>query len=178
MQSHQFVLTVFVGTFVLFTGCRQSTVVVSDILLDARYMGEASPSLSPTTKLAQVFVAPHNGLTKVELYMATYLKTIPSGSLDFLLIEGDGGSRVIASGSTPLQAIKDNSFVVFEFPAIPDSQRKTYTLRLSTPNLPPGYGLSVWLSKADLYPEGRFLVNGIPVAGDAALTVHSRIERL
>jgi len=168
----------FVGTFVLLTGCGKSAAIVPDILLDARYMGVPSPPLSPTTKLAQIFVAPHNGLTKVELYMATYRKTIPSGSLEFLLIEGDGGSRVIASGSTPLQAIKDNSFVAFEFPAIPDSQRKTYTLRLSTKDLPPGYDLSVWLSKVDLYPEGRFLVNGIPVAGDAALTVHSRIEPL
>lgn len=146
-----------------------------DVLLDARYVGEPSPSLTPTTKLAQTFVAPRNGLTKVEIYLATYLKTIPSGTLKFRLLGGDGRAKVIASGSTPLSSIKDNSFVAFQFPSISDSARKTYMLELSTEDIPRTYGLSVWLSKTDLYADGTFLVNGAPTAGDAAFTVYSAI---
>jgi hypothetical protein len=149
--------------------------VLSDVLLDARYVGEPSPSLTPTTKLAQTFVAPRNGLTKVEIYLATYLKTIPSGTLKLRLLEGEGEARVIASDSAPLSSIRDNSFVAFQFPPISDSARKTYILELSTEDIPPTYLLSVWLSKTDLYPDGKFLVNGAPAAGDAALTVYSAI---
>jgi hypothetical protein len=157
--------------------CSRHTVLVSDVLLDARYMGQPSPPLAQGTKLAQVFVAPHDGLTKVEMFVATYTKTIPTGTLQFSLLEGAGGPRVVATGSMPLAQVKDNSFIPFEFPPISDSGRKTYTLQLSSSDLPSGYPLSAWLSKADIYPDGKFLVNGNPVTGSAALTAFSNFNK-
>ncbi len=150
--------------------------VVSDVLLDPRLISQPSPSLGPATKLAQSFVAPHNGLTNIQIFLGTYTKTIPSGTLNFRLLAGENGSKVIATGSVPLQQIKDNTFVGFDFPAQANSQGKVYTVELSTKDMPAGYLLAAWLSKTDLYPGGKFMVNGVPVDADAALTIGSDVS--
>jgi hypothetical protein len=114
----------------------------------------------------QTFVAEHDGMSKVELMVATYAAKLPAGEVILHLCQYPNIQNQIASATVPATTIKDNSYIALQFAPIRNSSGKTYYLYVETHNIPPKYALTVWRSNGDVYPDGHFLVDGQPQTSD------------
>ncbi len=118
--------------------------------------------LSQGHTFGQAFIAAHNGLTKIEVLVATYGATLPSGDLFFHLSGYPDQQNQIATAAMPASTIQDNSYVAFQFPPIDNSAGKSYYFYLETRDIPPKYAITVWHSTADIYAGGRFFIDRQP----------------
>ncbi len=118
--------------------------------------------LSQGHRFGQAFIAAHNGLTKIEVLVATYGATLPSGDVFFHLNGYPDEQNQIATADIPASTIKDNSYVALQFPPIDNSAGKSYYFYLETRDIPPRYALTVWHSTTDIYAGGRFFIDRQP----------------
>ncbi len=118
--------------------------------------------LLPGHTFGQAFTASHNGLTKIEVLVATYRATLPSGSLILHLSGYPNQQNELASATIPAETIKDNSYVALQFPPISNSGGKSYYFYLETRDIPAKYALTVWRSTADVYAYGGFYIDHRP----------------
>ena len=128
--------------------------------------------LRPGGRFGQTFLAHHNGLSRLEVEIATYGRKIPGGVLRMHLRAGVHEPDDIACWSIPLSQIADNSYAALKFPPIPDSKGRLYYVLLEAEQVPPTYALTVWLSAEDVYSEGQFFLNGEPRAQDTAFRIY------
>jgi hypothetical protein len=143
-----------------------------DVLVSKALMTARSEPLKPGTVFAQSFVSHHQGLNKVETLVSTGSARIPSGTLRLHLRPGVNSANDIASWSIPLSRIVDNSYVALEFPPLPDSNGRSYTLALDAESVPEGHAVTVWLSDRDVYPEGEFFSSGHPRPQDTVIRTY------
>ena len=134
----------------------------------------AAGQLAPGRTFGQTFFCRNNGLTKIEVLLATYTATIPRGTLNIHLRFGPDQTGDIASVTVPASAIKDNSYVALSFPPIRDSAGKTYYFFLESRDVPVGYAFTVWRSKSDIYPSGSFYADGNSQPHDICFRTYCR----
>lgn len=158
----------------LVTGCskQQSApgpkdLTLPDIAIDPAKTQVPAGPLIPGHSFGQTFVAQHNGLSKVEVVVATYTAKLPSGDLVLHLCDYPDIRHEIASVTVPASAIQDNSYIGLQFAPIRNSGAKTYYLYVETHNIPSKYALTVWRSDGDIYAGGRFFVDGHPTDTDS-----------
>jgi hypothetical protein len=135
---------------------------VWDVDVPASATRVAAGVMVPGRQFGQTFVCKSDGLTRVEVMIATYTKSIPSGVLKLHLRSGPDQHGDLASAAVPVESIKDNSYVALDFPPIRDSGGKSYYVVLDAQNIPTGYGLTVYRSENDIYPGGEFYIDGQP----------------
>jgi hypothetical protein len=138
-----------------------------------RFVSVPAPPMNTGVRYIQTFVAPHDNFFKIEVYVATYKKQIPSGNLLFHLRDSPSATKDLASGAVPLSQIGDNTHVPFQFAPIANSAGKSYALFLDVDSMPPGFLITLWLTPKDVYPDGTFYLNGQAQPGDAALRLYS-----
>jgi len=133
--------------------------------------------LSPRTlgerTVGQSFIAGRNGLSRVDVFLATYL-TAPQGDMIFRLFEGEPAGNPIAEARVPGSKLRDNLFNPFEFRRIARSKGKRFSFTLSAPAASEANGPSVWMNPADLLPQGELLIDGRPASGDGIFRTYSR----
>jgi hypothetical protein len=132
--------------------------------------------ISGSRIVGQSFMANGNGLTRIDIKMATYART-NTKDVTFYLREANS-TEDLARVKINAQQIKDNSFHHFEFDPIPDSNGKSYILSIQSPESKPGNSITVWYSTNDVYPNGTALVNSTPIEGDLSFRVYYDIPRL
>jgi hypothetical protein len=150
----------------------RTAVLPTDIAVSELLMRRTAGSMRPGDEFVQTFVSRADFLCAVEIEMATWSKSIPSGWLQMRLLQTDGEKLELASWRVPLQRVRDNSFVRLEFPRIRNSKGKSYAIALRAEQVPPGYDVTVWLADRDVYPAGGFSINGYRQEGDAAFRTY------
>jgi 4-amino-4-deoxy-L-arabinose transferase-like glycosyltransferase len=145
---------------------------VMDVVVSESLMRKTAGPLKDGGSFVQTFISRADNLSSVEVEMATWRKLIPSGWLHMRLLERTKAQREIASWRVPLRRVKDNSFVALEFPPIPDSKGKAYSIVMETEQMPPGYAITVWLTDGDVYPDGEFLLDGGPLGCDTSFRTY------
>jgi Dolichyl-phosphate-mannose-protein mannosyltransferase len=124
--------------------------------------GPAGPLNPGGDNYGQTFTARKNNLTMIEVEIGTYRGRLSRGYLNLHLRKSPRSRRDIASVAIPAGTIGDCTYARLRFPPIPDSAHQSYYLMLDTKSLAPEEHLTVFLSSQDVYPDGRFLINGIP----------------
>ncbi len=123
--------------------------------------------LAPSGGFGQTFVSNGPNLSAVEVLVATYEKKIPFGKVNLHLRSDPNATRDLARITVDAASLSDNTFLRLAFPAIRDSKGKSFYLFLDARDLPPGYPLTVFISRAaDVYSGGQFYLNGTPSAHD------------
>jgi hypothetical protein len=115
----------------------------------------------------QTFRAQHDGLSAVDLQLATYSHTL--GGVVVLHLRQDVTHTVdLATVRLPGAAIADNAWTRFAFPPIPNSRGQSYYVELEHQGGRPGAALTVywWLGAGDPYPYGRATLDRAPQDGD------------
>jgi 4-amino-4-deoxy-L-arabinose transferase-like glycosyltransferase len=113
--------------------------------------------LLPGTRFAQSVVAQKGNLTRIEVEFATYAVRMV-GFLTVRLRRGLDDPQDLAVQTIPLQRLEDDAFVGLQFPAIPDSNGKTYYIVFETRDR--SQPITVWLRDGNEHPDERFFVNG------------------
>ena len=115
----------------------------------------------------QTFRAQHDGLSAVDLQLATYSHRL--GGVVVLHLRQDVTHTVdLATVRVPGAAIADNAWTRFAFPPIPNSRDQSYYVELEHLGGRPGSALTVywWLGAGDPYPYGRATLDRAPQDGD------------
>src|ERR1039458_1518009 len=153
----------------MITGCARhddrpesgaSGALIPDVQVSRASATIAAGPLVPGRTFGQTFISGGNGLTKVEVLIATYTKTIPQGVLLIRLRSGPDQTEDLAQVSVPAASVKDNSYVALEFPPIRNSAGKTYYILIEARGIPPDYAFTVWRSDTDVYSHGSFYIDG------------------
>ncbi len=121
--------------------------------------------------VGQTFVAHENGLSRVDVLLATYARK-NTHPVIFHLKESPGAADDIATITFSAARVKDNAFHQFKFAPIPDSKGKSYFFALESPQSVPGDAITIWHEPEDVYDEGAMYVNGQPTNGDLAFRTY------
>ncbi len=132
-----------------------------------------SPRIAGAATVGQSFVSGRNGLSRVDVFLATYAAA-PPGDVIFRLFEGDPTGAPLAEVRVPGSSLRDNLFNPFAFRRISRSRGKHFSFTLSASAAAESQGPSLWMNSADLLPQGTLLVDGRPASGDAVFRTYSR----
>lgn len=136
--------------------------------------GTPAGEIHGSIAIGQIFRAPHNGLYRVDVLMATYarentqdvifhLRSAPEAEVDLV--------RIVVNASE----IEDNAFHSFTFDPIRDSVGKSYYFFFESPSSVPGDAVTVWGRFEDVYyDDGRAFRNHRPSTGALAFLTYCR----
>jgi hypothetical protein len=109
--------------------------------------------------IGQSFVAPYNGLNRLDLLLQTYGRKNTQGVI-LRLLEIPAGIREPFQGIERVRLlfnadeVNDQSWKSFTFPAISDSAKKTFLIILQSPTSKPGDAITVGGIDKDIYRPG------------------------
>ena len=115
--------------------------------------------------VGQVFTAPHSGLYRLDVLMATYARE-NTHDVIFHLRSSPEAEGDLAKITINAREIEDNRHRPFIFDPIRDSAGKSYYFFFDSPDSEPGDAITVWRTIKNLYPEGRALRNHRGGGGD------------
>ena len=141
--------------------------------IDARPNTVPSPNIMGDLKIGQTFIAPSDGLSRIDVKMATHRRT-NDREVVFRLWELRPERHLVRETVFNPADTLDNLYRAFAFDPIPQSGGKTYAFTLISPASTLNNSLSVWMNEADIYPGGRAILNGQPLTGDLTFRTYSR----
>jgi hypothetical protein len=123
----------------------------------------------------QTFLAPYDGLYRIEVLLADYGR-LNSGSVNLRLSSAPGDTVAPILATFSAAAIRGDVWHAVEFDPIPDSAGKTYYFQLDAPEARIGHALTAYISPEDAYPEGTAYRAGQPIAGDLIFKAHFKAD--
>ncbi len=123
--------------------------------------------------VGQTFIAQHDGLSAVDLQLATYARANP-GDVVLHLRENVTNTLDLATVRVPAAAIANNAWHRFAFPPQPHSRGRAYYVELEAPSGAPGQTITAYwaLQHGDPYPYGRATYDRAPLDGDLTFGLH------
>lgn len=118
-------------------------------------------------RVGQTFVADYDGLTGVDVLMATYNRT-NSGEFIFHLKSNPYAEKDLHSARLDIAEVRDNSYFRIRFPKMKSTKRRTFYFYLEAPQSRPGNAITIWSHSQDSYRKGQKIVNSTPSPGDLA----------
>lgn len=123
--------------------------------------------------IGQSFVAPRNGLHRIDLLFETYQRQ-NNREVNLHLLELTPNSSnpfqnpIIVDLTFNAALVQDRSWHTFTFPPISNSAGKHYLLALHSPKSFPGNAISVGGIEWDVYAPGSAFLGPVPVLADVA----------
>jgi len=153
----------FVGTILVFD-------LTDSYALDVSIVNEGNTvgAITSSTPLEQTFVPESNGLSRVEIYLATYGR-VNRSNITMEIIADDGSC--IFTKNVPAETIPDNSYYSLEFKPINNSKGHTYTIKILSDTNDPENAITAWASYNDNYTLGACLKDGVDSGFDVAINV-------
>ncbi len=157
---------------VLLSGCAEIPDVVQ-----SRY-SEPVGEIRGARTVGQTFVAHQDGLSRIDVLLATYARK-NTHSVTFRLKRSPDAGDDIAAITFSAAKVKDNAFHQFTFAPIPDSKGQAYFFVIESPQSSPGNAITIWHDPGDAYDEGAMVVDGQATDGDLAFrTYYGRLGDL
>lgn len=122
--------------------------------------------------IGQSFVAPRNGLNRIDILFLTYQRQ-NSHEVTIRLLESPDQTaplQGVEQFKTTLNAatLRDQTWRTFSFPPLPDSAGKTYLITLQSPDSVDGNAVTVGGIERDVYLPGSAYLGPVPVQADIA----------
>jgi len=133
--------------------------------------GKAVGEIYGTRSVGQTFIASHDGLSRIDVQLATYRRR-NTQPIIFHLRSAPYASKDIATITFEAEDVKDNAYHAFRFPPIPDSQGHSFYFSLESPTSRPGDAITMYYSPGDVYAEGQMYIQGEPQDGDLAFRAY------
>ena len=122
--------------------------------------------ITASNSVEQTFISTKDGLTRIDLLLATYARTNTS-NVFFQIIDESGNE--IFSQATSAASIKDNAFYTLDFDTIADSEGKIYNIIITSDAGNNDNAITAWASAGDLYTSGTLYLNDTDVGYDIVL---------
>ena len=128
-----------------------------------------SQAVQGSTTVGQAFVAPFDGLYRIDVYVGPGAQANKANLL-FHLRAAPGATQDLRFGALSASSVKGEGWMEFQFPSIPDSGGKSYFLLIESPSSTSEDALSVSLRSGPAgLRDGTYYLNGAPTDGDVAL---------
>ena len=142
-------------------------------------MSDSAQTLSPrpvgeihgARTVGQTFVASHDGLSRIDVQLATYARR-NTQPIIFHLRSDPSGATDIATITFEAEEVEDNVYRPFRFPPIPDSEGRSFYFFLESPTSRPGDAITIWHDPNDVYADGQMYTQGKPLGGDLAFKTY------
>lgn len=178
MQAWQIYLTALGGIAVLLLislfGVAQT---VTTVYTEQPYASAVVGEILGSASVGQTFIAEHNGLSRIELYLSTYARH-NTGPLIFHLrtnlANNTDNNTDLITVTVDTGTVGDNAYQAFSFPPLRDSAGRHLYFFLEAPEATPGNAITVWGATGDVYPDGEAVFQGMESRGIQDLTF--RIE--
>lgn len=156
-----FVLSVIIIAIIFFSISLPGIVIIFNQPKNTIPVGE----IYGDTKIGQTFLAEYNGLSGIEVLMATYNRE-NSGEFTFHLKSDVSSKEDLYSFKGDMSKVQDNAFFRFSFQKIENSKKKRYFFYFEAPLAQPGNAITLWSDIKDLYKDGEKIINGVASQGD------------
>jgi hypothetical protein len=140
----------------------------------ALYHIEPIGEIRGAQKVGQTFVAPYNGLYRVDVFLADY-GHLRSGPVHFRLAAGPEGDTLVER-SFRAEEIRGDVVYSFQFPALADSAGRHYYFELAAPEAVAGNSITAYIQPSGGYPGGAAFFFGRPVPGDLIFTLSYSVK--
>ena len=127
----------------------------------------------------QTFTPQHDGLSRVDLYTATYAR---ENSQPVIFQISSAPSDDVAAG-VPQELVRvelgaaqisNSGPTVITFPPLPSTAGQTLYLSIESPGSVPGDAVTVYMEEEDVYPGGQFYMDGEASQGDIAFIAYTQ----
>jgi hypothetical protein len=120
--------------------------------------------------IGQSFVAPRNGLNRIDIFFQTYQRQNTHDVILRLLeirdINDPRQTTEMFQTTFNANAVSDQSWQIFKFAPIPDSAGKTYLFTLQSPEAEEGNAITVGGIERNVYLPGSAFLGPVPVQAD------------
>lgn len=148
---------------------------VDDVYTEQPVASAVVGELQGAAIAGQTFTAEYNGLSEIELYLATYARR-NVGPLIFHLRAAPDATLDLVTITIDARDIIDNSYYTFDFPPIRASAGRRYYFFLEAPEATTGNAITIWGTKQDMYVGGEAVLNGLEERRVRDLTFRLRYE--
>jgi len=122
----------------------------------------------------QTFIPRYDGLSRIDLYTATYARENTRPVIFQISLSPDGeGGRELLHLELPADRISNSGPTVITFPPIADTAGETLYFSIASPGSVPGDAITIYYQEGDVYPGGEMFVDGEPTEGDLAFIVYT-----
>lgn len=121
--------------------------------------------------IGQTFVAPLNGLRRIDVAFRTYGRK-NTRAVTFYLKQSPDSADIIYQETFNASEIGDNQWRTFEFPPVPDSAGKTFFFYLASPDSVFGDAITVGGGPGDFYKNGSAYLGYVPTQADLAFRTY------
>ena len=118
---------------------------------------------------SQEFIAPHNGLNRLDIFFQTYFRQ-NTQDVTIRLLEVSKVENIERFHTTFIPVdISAQGWQTFSMPPIPESAQKNYIITIESPQSSPGNAVTVGgILEADPYQLGKAFIGATPLNGDIA----------
>lgn len=118
---------------------------------------------------SQSFIAPRNGLNRIDIMFQTYERqNTHQVGVQLLEISPDApwSGTLISEFTFNAATVRDRVWRSFAFPAIADSAGKSYLIQIQSPDSTPGNAITVGGIEWDTYAPGTAYLGPVPLRAD------------
>jgi hypothetical protein len=121
----------------------------------------------------QTFTPEHDGLSRIDLYTATYARENTQPVIfKISSAPGEQGEALLRL-ELPAAQISNSGPTVITFPPLPDTAGKRLYFSIESPGSTAGDAITVYREEGDVYPEGQMYVDGEATEGDLAFIAYT-----
>jgi len=151
---------------------RIKTYEVMDIVAKQTLAEKETGLIGPSGGVGQTFVCKENGLSAIKVRLSISAKR--SDDVIFRLKDSPDDASDLARVRLSVRGVEDDSWHIFQFPPLADSEGKTFYFSVESNGSGQGGNFKAWKSMRDRYPGGTFYENGAPGQGDLDFIALSR----
>lgn len=166
LRKSKITIVVVVYTMILLLAFGLFNVKDSEFLgLDIKSEENTVGTITVDNTIEQTFISEYNGLTKIELLLATYGR---DNNSNVSIKVSDNYGNIIFSNTVPATNFKDNSYYTLDFDTVRNSKGKEYHISISSDTNDIANAITVWASVNDNYTNGKLYLNNIENKFDIA----------
>lgn len=164
-------LTGLAAVIIFIAGASNAPLVLRETVL---YQTEPIGEIRGAQTVGQTFVAPYNGLYRIDISLADYGRT-NTGPVIFRLKPARELPTVLVEQSFAAETIRGDTLQTLEFEPILDSAGRTYYFELTAPTATEGNALTAYIRPHNPYEHGSAYWQGRLQTGDLVFEAHFRL---
>ena len=122
----------------------------------------------------QTFTPEHDGLSRIDLYTATYARENTQPVIFRISSAPGEQGEALLRLELPAAQISNSGPTVITFSPLPDTAGKRLYFSIESPGSSAGDAITVYREEGDVYPEGQMYVDGEATNGDLAFIAYTQ----
>lgn len=132
-----------------------------------------SPNICGTIRVGQTFIAPQNGLARIDVSLGTHGRT-NDRNVYLTVWALEKSRRRIAGFVFNASDVANNKYRAFPFKPVRGSKGKKFMFVFHSPQSTPDNSICAWMNSGNTYSKGKAWIGGAASPGDLLFRAYSR----